>query len=133
MEIPKNTQNFLNEPIISREISYDQLKTIVLSGGEGYDEFSKSPSMASNQNQSANQLLNSATIASASLPILSSALIQATNDSNSNNNNRDGQNSNSNLNSSNLIGKDDLTNYVLAWDIWNRYKNISFLILKLFF
>ena len=132
VEIPKNQPS--PTPSSSAQINIDNLfkettnslyKTVVISGGEGYEEYKILPISAATSNSSSSAEIKN------SNP-LNALASQLSNNLDINSNHQTGSLSNSsafnNANASpkpafscsldeNSLGKDDLVNYVLAWEI----------------
>lgn len=123
VEIPKNQPNSTNT--IPSENSFSETtvslyKTVVISGGEGYEEYkiinnSNSTTTLPNGNSTSittNQLNTNLDINQTGLASTNSLINQANNPnlgakSSTNQNNLD----------ENSLGKDDIANYVLTWEI----------------
>ena len=123
VEIPKNQPNSTN--IIPSENSFSETtvslyKTVVISGGEGYEEYkiinnSNSTTTLPNGNSMNLTATNLNTNLDSSQTGLASnnSLINQTNNANLGAKNSTNQN---NLDE-NSLGKDDIANYVLTWEI----------------
>lgn len=126
VDIPKQSSLQANDNTTVRELTKNQLRTVVISGGEGYDEYrplstvtsgtSLSNIGVSNSNSNANANQNDTQNLSNS-PLSGGNVINSGSPSNSMNMANMSASMSSNLDENNL-GKEDLVNYVLTWELW---------------
>ena len=110
VEVPKNANSqAANE--VARDSSYPLVKTVVISGGEGNEVYKSTGMTSVHHNHSMSS--NSVVLSNQS----SDSGINGSSDRGSFSNGSGSQSQQGGNNDDNLPGKDDLINYVLAWEI----------------
>ena len=113
VEIPKNTSQQPATNEVARDSSYPLVKTIVISGGEGYEQYKTTGLSSVHHNHS-----NSASSVLSNLQSQTSdSGMNGASDRGSFSNGSGSQNQQSGAADDNHVGKDDLINYVLSWEI----------------